>query len=73
MAEIIDSRELARRLTLPESWIRDNVRGRATDPIPHLRLGRYVRFEWGSSDLEGWLARHRVSNGNGWGESKRRT
>ena len=59
--EIIDSRKLARRWSLPESWVRDNVRNRTTDPIPHLRFGRYVRFEFGSAELQEWLQRHRVS------------
>jgi hypothetical protein len=27
------------------------------DPIPHLRLGRYIRFRWGSPELEAWLKR----------------
>ena len=67
--EIIDSTELARRWGLPESWVRDNVRRRATDPIPHIKFGRYVRFEYGSAELEDWLARHRVNGRNG-GESE---
>jgi hypothetical protein len=57
--EIIGSAELARRLNLPESWIRDQVRSRATDPIPCLRFGRYVRFEWLHPDLTAWVERHR--------------
>lgn len=67
--EIIDSKELARRLRLPESWVRDRVRARNNDPLPHVKVGRYVRFEWGSPELVQWWARHRVSkqgrNGGG--------
>ncbi len=67
--EIIDSKELARRLRLPESWVRDRVRARNDDPLPHVKVGRYVRFEWGSPELVEWWARHRVSkqgrNGGG--------
>ena len=59
--EVIDSKELARRLVLPESWVRDRVRGRCDDPIPHIKVGRYIRFEWGSRELLEWWARHRVS------------
>ncbi len=55
--EIIDSDELAKRLCLPPSWVRDQVRSRATDPLPCLRFGRYVRFAWGSKELSGWLQR----------------
>src|SRR6266850_7538138 len=52
--EFIDSRELARRLTVPTSWIRDQVRARSQDPLPHVNLGKYVRFLWGSPALELW-------------------
>jgi hypothetical protein len=31
---------------------------RTLDEIPCLRLGWYVRFRWGSPELEAWLARH---------------
>jgi hypothetical protein len=57
--DLIDSAELSRRLNLPESWVRDQVRSRATDPIPHLRFGRYVRFQWAHPDLMQWLERKR--------------
>jgi hypothetical protein len=60
--EVIDSEELARRWVLPVSWVREHVRSRVTDPIPHIRFGRYVRFRWGSSELEGWLAEHMVNS-----------
>jgi hypothetical protein len=51
MFEIIDSRKLANRWCVPESWIRDRTRSRTSDTIPHVRLGRYVRFEWVSPEL----------------------
>lgn len=57
--EVIDAAELATRLRLPESWVRDQVRTRARDPIPCLRFGRYVRFEWLHPNLKEWLERHR--------------
>jgi hypothetical protein len=61
-AEVIDSAELAKRLNVPESWIRSRTnKNRTSDPIPHFRLGRYVRFPWGSNELRDWLGRHLVS------------
>src|SRR5438094_907658 len=57
--EIIDSTELARRWSVPESWVRNQVRPRVQDPIPHVRLGKYVRFEWGSQELETWWGKRR--------------
>ena len=59
--ELIDSAELAARWRVPESWIRNHTRNRTPkeERIPCVRLGRYVRFEWGSPRLEAWLARQR--------------
>src|SRR6202795_446548 len=51
--EVIASVELARRWVLPLSWVRGHVRSRVTDPIPHIRFGRYVRFRWGSPGTRG--------------------
>ncbi len=63
--EFIDSKELASRWSLPESWIREQVRSRSTDKLPHVRFGKYVRFRWGSPELEGWAERRIVSSSNG--------
>jgi hypothetical protein len=55
--EIIDADELAKRLNLPATWVRAQTRSRAADPLPCLRFGRYVRFEWEGPALTGWLER----------------
>jgi len=55
--EVLTSDELAKRLRVPSTWIRQQVRSRAIDPIPHFKLGRYVRFSWGSPELTEWLRR----------------
>lgn len=40
---LLNARELAARLNLPESWVRTEQRaGR----LPYLRLGKYIRFSW---------------------------
>ena len=59
--EVIDSAELAKRWELPEPQIRDAVRSRRVDPIPHVKLGHYVRFEWGHDELKQWRERHESS------------
>jgi hypothetical protein len=59
--EVLTAEELAWRWRVPESWIREQTRSRCADPIPHVRLGRYIRFSWGSPDLNCWWAR-RQSN-----------
>lgn len=58
--EVVDAIELARRWRVPVSWIREQTRGRAADPLPCVRLGRYVRFEWRSPKLIEWWASHRT-------------
>ena len=62
--EFIDSKELASRWALPESWIREQVRSRAADPLPHVRFGKYFRFRWGSHELEGWAERRIIDGSN---------
>lgn len=62
--EFIDSRELGRRLAVPTSWIRDQVRARSQDPLPHVNFGKYVRFLWGSPALELWIRRRIVVENN---------
>ena len=62
--EFIDCKQLASRWNLPESWIREQVRGRSSDPLPHVRFGKYVRFRWGCPELEDWAARRIVTSSN---------
>jgi hypothetical protein len=57
--EVIDVAELAKRWSLPESWIREQTRTRSSDPLPCVRFGRYVRFEFGSPKLAAWYERRR--------------
>lgn len=51
--------ELAARLAVPQSWVREKTRERARlrdkDPLPVVRLGKYVRFSWAA--VESWLQR----------------
>jgi hypothetical protein len=60
--ELLDSVEFASRLRVPESWVRNRTRARTPkeERIPCIRLGRYVRFEWGSVPLLEWLAKKRA-------------
>ena len=57
--ELLTAEELAERLRVPPTWVREQTRSRALDgdPLPHLRFGRYVRFRWGSPELEACLRR----------------
>jgi predicted DNA-binding transcriptional regulator AlpA len=62
--EFINCEELASRWSVPESWIREHVRTRCKDPIPHIRFTKYVRFRWGSPELEEWAEQRIVSSSN---------
>ena len=57
--EKIDSAEFAKRISMTESWVRNQTRNNCHDRIPHVKLGRYVRFEWNSPELDAWWDRHR--------------
>jgi hypothetical protein len=57
--EVIDAGELASRWRIPKSWILEQTRTRAIEPIPCVRLGRYVRFEWNSPALLRWWEKRR--------------
>jgi hypothetical protein len=59
--EVLTADEVAQRWRVPPSWVREQTRSRCSDPIPHARLGRYVRFSWGSPELTQWWIR-RQSN-----------
>ncbi len=47
---LLDAKAVAERLGVPETWVRESARSGA---IPHVRLGRYVRFDL--DDVEHWL------------------
>ncbi len=59
--EVLTAEELAQRWRVPASWVREQSRSRCSDPIPHARLGRYVRFSWGCPDLTQWWVRRQSS------------
>ena len=53
--ESIDS--LAKRLGVPKSWIYSRTR---TGTIPHIKLGRYVRFD--AREIDEWLKNQKVDS-----------
>lgn len=62
--QFITSEQLAEKWNLPASWVREQVRSRAADPLPHVRFGKYVRFRWGSPELEQWAERRIIGGHN---------
>ncbi len=49
--ELMTAEELAERLRMTRAWVYSETR---LDRIPHLRLGRYVRYR--RSTIEHWIA-----------------
>lgn len=43
---ILTPDEVAARLKVPVSWVYEKSRTRCPNPIPCLRIGRYIRFDW---------------------------
>ena len=56
---ILTPEELAERLKVPVTWVYENTRNRAkvrnADPLPTIRMGKYLRFYW--PEIEKWLER----------------
>ncbi len=49
--------DVAQLLCVPKSFVYDRTQKKARDPIPHIKLGKYVRFWY--SDLLEYLERLR--------------
>ncbi len=56
---ILTPEEVAERLKVPPSWVYEKTRARCRNPIPCLRLGRYVRFDWAA--VVTWLSQEAKS------------
>jgi excisionase family DNA binding protein len=42
--ELLTAAEVAKFLRVPLSWVYERCREGAIDPLPHLKLGKYLRF-----------------------------
>jgi predicted DNA-binding transcriptional regulator AlpA len=51
---LITAAQVAKKLGVPESWVREHCRGRCEKQLPHVRLGKYVRFI--DSKIDEWIA-----------------
>ena len=43
--DLMTVQEVAEMLKVKVSWVYDRISNEHHDPLPHLRLGRYIRFE----------------------------
>jgi hypothetical protein len=66
-ADILTPKQLAERLQVGISFIYENTRKRANirnpDPLPSIRMGKYLRFYW--PEVEKWLERRQGGQNNG--------
>ena len=44
--QILTLAELAERLKVSERWVYEKSRRRFQNPLPTIRIGRYLRFDW---------------------------
>jgi excisionase family DNA binding protein len=65
--ELLTVEELADRLKVPASWIYQRTRCRGRDRLPHIKIGKYLRFE--EKAVDSWLGRHRREYQNLSGET----
>src|ERR1700675_1657391 len=65
-AHILRPEQLGERLKVPLSWVYENTRRRAgrrdADPLPCIRMGKYLRFYW--PEVEKWLERRQGGQPN---------
>jgi predicted DNA-binding transcriptional regulator AlpA len=50
--QLLDAAQLAAVLNMSEGWLKRKAR---LDEIPHIRLGRAIRFQWPSAEMDAWL------------------
>ena len=43
--KLLTVKEVAAMFGVPETWIYERTRRRGVDQLPHVKLGRYIRFE----------------------------
>jgi excisionase family DNA binding protein len=51
--DILTPEELAERMKTSRAWVFEMTRKRQRNPIPHYKVGRYLRFHW--PDVCAWL------------------
>ena len=51
--ELLTVTDVAEILKVPISWVYDRTRRRGMERIPHIKLGKYLRFN--ASEVREWL------------------
>jgi len=55
--DLLTVTEVAQLLKVPVSWVYERTRRRGFDRIPHLKLGKYLRFS--EREVAAWLQKVR--------------
>jgi excisionase family DNA binding protein len=53
---ILTLAEVAQRLKVSNRWVYEKTRSRCQQPLPTMRIGRYVRFYW--PHVSAWMLQH---------------
>ena len=53
--------DLAERLQVSVSWVYDRTRKTCLNRIPHLKLGKYIRFDPEGEEFRAWLDSHKIN------------
>ena len=60
MRRFWNPRQLAELLGVPLTWIYERTRKQGPETIPHIKLGKYVRFNPESEAFQSWLKSHEI-------------
>jgi hypothetical protein len=59
-SQILTLEEVATRLKVTPRWVYEKSRKRCPNPLPAMRIGRYLRFNWVS--VSAWLRQLESAN-----------
>jgi excisionase family DNA binding protein len=57
LEDLMTVAEIAAFLKVPVSWVYERTRRRGVERLPHIKLGKYLRFSL--PEIEQWLANNR--------------
>ena len=60
MKRFWDGPQLADCLNVKNGWVYDRTGGNGPEIIPHLKLGKYIRFDPEFEEFRNWLRDHEV-------------
>ena len=58
LTELMTVAEVAAFLKVPASWVYERTRRRGVERLPHIKLGKYLRFSL--PEIKEWLANNRL-------------